>query len=81
MSANATPGDKLANGHDTEVADEPVTISDEGAYGTHKQTVILVDTEGQVEWIERTLYNEKAEQLSESEQDVRFTFQIQGWEK
>lgn len=71
--------DALAHGTTEEGNDAPMTISDEAAYGTHKQTIILVDTEGKVDWIERTLYDEQAQPIPEDTRDVHLNFQIEGW--
>ena len=49
----------------------------EESYGTQKQTVILVDHEGKVTFIERTLFDSDARPVDASERDRRFEFQIQ----
>ncbi len=51
-----------------------------GAYGTQRQTVILVDWEGKVTYIERALYDELGKPIKRSEGDVRFEFKVDGWE-
>lgn len=51
-------------------------------YGTQKQTVILVDRNGRLKYIERTLYNENAEWMDfveNKDRDVVCEFQIEGW--
>lgn len=51
-------------------------------YGTQKQTIILVDRTGRLKYIERTLYNSKAEWVGgveNADRDVVCEFQIQGW--
>ena len=50
-----------------------------GRYGTQKQTVILVDRDGKVTFIERTLYDENGHSLRECGQERHFTFQIDDW--
>jgi uncharacterized protein with NRDE domain len=52
-----------------------------GAYGTTKQTVILVDNEGMVTFIERTLYDDAGRPLPDIDRDRRIEFRIEGWEK
>jgi len=51
-------------------------------YGTQKQTIILVDRTGRLKYIERTLYNDKAEWVGgveNEDRDVVCEFQIEGW--
>ncbi|KAL8742200.1 MAG: hypothetical protein Q9190_005278 [Brigantiaea leucoxantha] len=48
-----------------------------GLYGTQKQTVILVTYDGHVTFVERTLYNEKAQKFPESLRDRWFEFDIE----
>ncbi|QIW95078.1 hypothetical protein AMS68_000596 [Peltaster fructicola] len=72
--------DSLASGTTDDGSNAPLSITNETAYGTHKQTIILVDTEGKVNWIERTLYDEQAQPVPTSAQDVHIDFQIKGWE-
>lgn len=51
----------------------------ETAYGTSKQTVILVDKQGHVIYIERSLYNSRGVPIPENQRDQRFEFDIEGW--
>lgn len=51
-----------------------------GAYGTTKQTVILVDKKGKGIFVERTLYDDEGVPLPDQERDRRIEFQIEGWE-
>ncbi|KAF8453592.1 NRDE protein-domain-containing protein [Terfezia claveryi] len=51
-------------------------------YGTQNQTIILVDRTGRLKYIERTLYNDKAEWVGgveNEDRDIVFEFQIEGW--
>ncbi|RPA79272.1 DUF833-domain-containing protein [Ascobolus immersus RN42] len=48
-------------------------------YGTQKQTVILIDHDGHVTYVERTLFDEDAKPLAKGEADVREEFDIEGW--
>ncbi|KAI6351955.1 hypothetical protein MCOR25_009644 [Pyricularia grisea] len=51
-----------------------------GMYGTQRQTVILVDWEGNVRYTERALWDELGNPLAPGEGDVTFRFQIEGWD-
>jgi len=48
-------------------------------YGTAQQTVILVDNNGRLKYVERTLYDSAAQPLDAKDQDVMVEFQIEGW--
>ncbi|KAF2111755.1 NRDE protein-domain-containing protein [Lophiotrema nucula] len=50
-----------------------------GCYGTEKQIVILVDKEGKMVYMERTLYDSDAKAVEKAHQDRQFEFQIEGW--
>ncbi|KAB5582940.1 NRDE protein-domain-containing protein [Coniochaeta sp. 2T2.1] len=51
-----------------------------GMYGTQRQTVILVDWEGNVTFRERALWNKHGHPLKRGEGDMTFKFRIEGWE-
>ncbi|CAK1360062.1 unnamed protein product [Cercospora beticola] len=51
----------------------------ETSYGTSKQTVILVNKQGKVTYVERTLYDQHGTPIPEGKGDVRFEFDIDGW--
>ncbi|TLD28350.1 hypothetical protein PspLS_03916 [Pyricularia sp. CBS 133598] len=51
-----------------------------GMYGTQRQTVILVDWEGNVRYTERALWDELGNPLTPGEGDITFRFQIEGWD-
>lgn len=57
----------------------PAGEANMGKYGTQKQTVILVDHEGKVTFVERTLYDSNAQFIAPNGQDRRFDFHIEGW--
>ncbi|KAF2396163.1 DUF833-domain-containing protein [Trichodelitschia bisporula] len=50
-----------------------------GRYGTQKQSVILLDREGRVTFLERTLFDEDGRPVPPERRDRRFTFDIEGW--
>jgi uncharacterized protein with NRDE domain len=50
-----------------------------GCYGTQKQIVLLVDKEGKMFYLERTLYDGDAKPLEKGKGDRKFEFQIEGW--
>lgn len=52
-----------------------------GLYGTHKQSVVLVDHQGHTTFVERTLYDSNAQEVVGSERDRVFEFDIEGWGK
>jgi uncharacterized protein with NRDE domain len=51
----------------------------ETAYGTSKQTVILVNKEGRVLFVERTLYDHDGSPVSAKERELKYDFAIEGW--
>ena len=71
------------NGAQTEAAKPLTNGGDEvvmhaGDYGTQKQTVILVDQEGKVIMVERTLYGKDGKRLGKAG-DRKVEFEIEGW--
>lgn len=52
-----------------------------GMYGTQRQTVILVDWEGNVTFTERSLFDASGNPLKKGEGDVTFRFSIDGWDQ
>ena len=51
-----------------------------GKYGTQKQTVVLVDHQGHVTFVERTLYDVEGRETVDNERDRTFEFNIEGWQ-
>ncbi|KAL5113291.1 hypothetical protein ACEQ8H_008840 [Pleosporales sp. CAS-2024a] len=50
-----------------------------GCYGTQKHIVVLVDREGKVYYLERTLFDGEAKATPVGEGDREFEFEIEGW--
>ncbi|TGO74199.1 hypothetical protein BELL_0300g00040 [Botrytis elliptica] len=50
-----------------------------GIYGTQRQTIILVDWQGHVTFIERSLFDEEGNPMERGQADMRFEFNIEGW--
>lgn len=50
-----------------------------GPYGTQRQTIILVDWEGNVKFIERSLYDSQGKPITRGKGDMSFNFKIEGW--
>ncbi|KAF4122772.1 Pfam:DUF833 [Geosmithia morbida] len=57
--------------------EEPGMFFDKGLYGTQRQTVILVDYEGNVTFVERALWDAHGHRLEKGEGDVTFRFKIE----
>ena len=51
-----------------------------GVYGTQRQTVLLVDWEGRVTYIERALYDEDGKPIPRGKGDIKFQFDVEGWD-
>ena len=77
IERSSTDGLRAAEGGSTPSHGE-VRVG-EGVYGTQKQTVVLVDREGGVTYVERTLFDAQGKPTEGGERDQRVTFQIEGW--
>lgn len=51
-----------------------------GLYGTQRQTIVMVDWDGNVSYRERALWDPNGNPLERGKADVLFRFKIQGWE-
>jgi len=51
-----------------------------GMYGTQRQTVMLVDWDGNVTYVERALWDDRGRPVKRGQGDVCFRFNIEGWE-
>ena len=68
------------SGYDTPDHNNVEVRPESGGYGTQKQTVILVDKDGKVKYIERTLYNQNGTPTRAGDRDRMFEFVIEGWQ-
>lgn len=50
-----------------------------GIYGTQRQTIVLVDWEGRVAFRERSLWDSEGNPVPKGQGDMKFEFQIEGW--
>ncbi|KAK4547772.1 hypothetical protein LTR36_000730 [Oleoguttula mirabilis] len=75
------PADKVAAADGTDTPDNGEVKVGDGIYGTQKQTVILVNTEGHVTFVERTLYDGRAQPPPADQQTTRVEFDIEGWHR
>lgn len=55
-------------------------IFDKGAYGTQRQTIILIGWDGQVTYKERALWDAHGNPIERGKGDVTVKFGIEGWE-
>jgi len=76
------PADKLAAADGIATPDHggDVKVGD-GVYGTQRQTVILVSSEGKVTFVERTVYDAEGGTMSDDTRDRWYEFDIEGWER
>lgn len=58
----------------------PVMGFETGMYGTQRQTLILVDWDGNVTFKERALWDGNGNAIPRGDGDVEFKFKIDGWE-
>lgn len=68
----------IAEFRSTEVP-TPTAAPMTGIYGTQRQTIILVDWEGNVSFRERALWDEQGNAIPRGEGDMKFDFKIEGW--
>ncbi|KAL1878034.1 hypothetical protein VTK73DRAFT_8258 [Phialemonium thermophilum] len=64
---------------DEERPDQTAQGFDTGMYGTQRQTVLLVDWDGNVTYKERALWDSHGVAIPRGEGDMSFKFKIEGW--
>lgn len=78
----ATADPNLAKKYEVELKEkerpEPAATMT-GIYGTQRQTIILVDWDGNVTFRERSLWDDKGHQIPRGQADMTFHFKIEGW--
>lgn len=52
-----------------------------GIYGTQRQTILLVDWNGRATFFERSLWDEAGNVIERGKGDMKFEFQIEGWDE
>ncbi|KAI9758885.1 MAG: hypothetical protein M4579_002769 [Chaenotheca gracillima] len=57
----------------------PPSSKPKPVYGTQKQTVVLLDRDGKVTFVERTLFDQTAEPISIGNGDKMFEFSVENW--
>ena len=71
---------------DSELRDEerPDAVTNDcmsGIYGTQRQTILLVDWNGRATFFERSLWDERGIPIERGNGDMKFEFQIEGWDE
>lgn len=83
-------GDVKETGHDSPAAETLTVVArpddqpngfQTGLYGTQRQTIILVDWDGNVTYTERALWDCNGNPIPRGEGDETFRFKIEGWEE
>jgi uncharacterized protein with NRDE domain len=67
--------------HEPPSLEEATNGFEGGMYGTQRQTVLLVDRDGKVKYVERALWDANGHEVPKGEGDVVEEFQIEGWEQ
>lgn len=67
--------------HQKPSQDSAPPVFNTGMYGTQRQTVILVDWEGNVTYTERALYDENGRAIPKGQGDMVFKFSVDGWDE
>ncbi|UNI22781.1 hypothetical protein JDV02_008637 [Purpureocillium takamizusanense] len=65
---------------DAKTHPEIMAAFETGMYGTQRQTVLLVDLEGNVTFVERALWDANGHAIPRGDGDVAFKFKIDGWD-
>lgn len=60
---------------------DPALGFETGMYGTQRQTVMLVDKDGNVTYVERALWDANGNEVPRGQGDVTVRFQIENWDE
>ncbi|KAK4162885.1 NRDE protein-domain-containing protein [Cladorrhinum sp. PSN259] len=83
-------GTVTESGHDSPAAEALTIVArpddapngfQSGLYGTQRQTIILVDWDGNVTYTERALWDFNGNPIPRGQGDETFRFKIEGWER
>jgi uncharacterized protein with NRDE domain len=77
--STAAKGGSEAELKEEERPDPETSSGMTGVYGTQRQTIILIDWDGNVSFRERALFDEKGHPIQRGKGDMKFEFKIQGW--
>lgn len=77
MSASAEVPEELTS---TERPDNAGQGFETGMYGTQRQTILLVDWDGNVTYRERALWDANGNQIPRGAADMTFKFKVDGWD-
>ncbi|KAK7512551.1 NRDE protein-domain-containing protein [Phyllosticta citriasiana] len=72
----AKPTDEISFANN---GDETATTASSGIYGTQRQSLVLVDRNGNVTFVERSLFDAQSRPIPRGEGDQKVEFQIEGW--
>ncbi|KAK3114687.1 hypothetical protein LTR53_006773 [Teratosphaeriaceae sp. CCFEE 6253] len=78
-AVESKPADQLAAADGTGTPDDGAVKVSSGVYGTQKQTIVLVSSEGRVMFVERTVYDGDQATMDSELRDRRYEFDIEGW--
>lgn len=73
--------EKTLNGEEGAQRSETPQAFSTGMYGTQRQTVILVDWDGNVTYTERALFDAKGAAIERGQGDVTFRYTVEGWDQ
>ncbi|KAK4452650.1 NRDE protein-domain-containing protein [Podospora aff. communis PSN243] len=75
LTEDGPAGEQLPGQPDTSVSGYQT-----GLYGTQRQTLVLVDWDGNVSYVERALYDNNGNTIPRGQGDAKFTFKVDGWD-
>jgi len=79
LNGNMEAQDSEEELKEEEAPDPETSAAMTGIYGTQRQTIILVDWEGNVTFRERSLWDAEGHPIERGRGDMKFEFKIEGW--